>query len=420
MQVGRQQVVRFRPYGSEELAEQVVRSHQLDPLAPWSSLQERLDRAHGPYSGPLAEHLTASGVPTVDAIMGVGALVDAWEIEFGPLESGAPRDIAYALAVVRRFRPEFIADHNFRVISPEFIESVRRFLPGTRFIGSVGTAKRLHLGLWCDTVTTPYVDLAQFFRSFGHSDVHLIHHSFDPSVLTDLDAMVDRGQTADRFPVAFAGTVGAVGLELRTALIRQLLEEGLVEAWIREQEAPTQASTVDTEILSRLPPRLLGSLHRRTRRFSGPIDRRATRELTIGSAQPRDSAVPSLGSRFPDRCHEPVFGLEMFRTLAESRIVVHHGLNNVGSSAGALRLFEATGVGATLLTDDSSGLHDLFATGSEIVTYRSPVECVRLIKELQQDGTRTAAIGLAGQRRTLSSHTTEHRAAEWAHLFRRS
>jgi spore maturation protein CgeB len=83
-----------------------------------------------------------------------------------------------------------------------------------------------------------------------------------------------------------------------------------------------------------------------------------------------------------------------------------------GREAGNMRLFEATGVGAFLLTDFKDNLHTLFAPEHEVAAWRSIDECLSAIdRYLADEGARSAIAG-AGQARTMAQHTYRHRAAE--------
>lgn len=409
-------VVRFRPYGSTELAQTIVDSAEPDPERPWTSLQSLLDRAHGPYSGPFADHLTGRGVPTIEVIMGVDALIDAWELEFGAIGEGVPRAVGYALAAIERFRPEVVIDHNFRVTSPDFVATLRRRSPGVRVIGSVGTAKRLHLGLLCDAIATPYPHLAALYRSAGVRRVRVVHHSFDPTVLTDLASPTATGVPVTDRAAVFAGSVGAPGLGRRTRLVRSLLDAGLLEAWLREQSTDPSRSRMPDRLLARAHPRMLRSIYLATGRLGGALELGLARRLVNSEVRPQDPSGASILNDFPDLCHPPVFGLDMYRVLAGAPIVLHHGLDNIGANAGALRLFEATGVGAPLLTDASTGLSSLFEVGEEVLAYRTPQECAGLLRDLRDDPATAGRIGAAGQRRTLRDHSTGARSIEWVDL----
>jgi spore maturation protein CgeB len=83
-----------------------------------------------------------------------------------------------------------------------------------------------------------------------------------------------------------------------------------------------------------------------------------------------------------------------------------------------MRLFEATGVGACLLTDAADNLHELFEPGREVATFRDAAECRARIRELLADEPVREAIARAGQARCLAQHTFRHRAPRLDQLLR--
>lgn len=107
-----------------------------------------------------------------------------------------------------------------------------------------------------------------------------------------------------------------------------------------------------------------------------------------------------------------LWGAEMYQALRRSRITLNSHIDVAGREAGNMRLFEATGVGAFLLTDFKDNLHTLFAPEREVATWRTIEECLSAItRYLADDGARTRT-AKAGQGKTLGQHTYEHRAAE--------
>ena len=66
------------------------------------------------------------------------------------------------------------------------------------------------------------------------------------------------------------------------------------------------------------------------------------------------------------------WGRGMYEVLGRSRITVNNHARIAGSTANNLRLFEATGMGALLVTEAASNLAQLFEAGQEVATYRSP------------------------------------------------
>jgi hypothetical protein len=113
------------------------------------------------------------------------------------------------------------------------------------------------------------------------------------------------------------------------------------------------------------------------------------------------------------RCYRgEVWGADMYQALRRSKITLNSHIDMAGREAGNMRLFEATGVGAFLLTDFKDNLHTLFAPDREVAAWRSIDECLAAIeRDLADDGARTA-IAKAGQARTAAQHTYRHRAAE--------
>ena len=77
-----------------------------------------------------------------------------------------------------------------------------------------------------------------------------------------------------------------------------------------------------------------------------------------------------------------------------------------------MRLFEATGVGAFLLTDFKENLHELFEPDREVAVWRSiPDALGKIERHLRDDGGRES-IARAGQARTLAGHNYCNRTSE--------
>jgi hypothetical protein len=100
-----------------------------------------------------------------------------------------------------------------------------------------------------------------------------------------------------------------------------------------------------------------------------------------------------------------VWGLRMFRVLASSKIVVNHHSDIAQCYANNMRLFEATGTGALLVTDWKDNLPEMFLPGKEVVAYRNREECGELIQYYLEHNDEREAIAASGRRRTLESHT---------------
>ena len=111
------------------------------------------------------------------------------------------------------------------------------------------------------------------------------------------------------------------------------------------------------------------------------------------------------GSPVVDCRRGAVWGLEMYKILRKSLLTLNHHIDIAGASAGNLRLFEATGVGALLVTDWKENLHEMFEPGKEVVCYRTREECAEIVQYYLEHSEERAAIARAGQQRALRDHT---------------
>ena len=107
--------------------------------------------------------------------------------------------------------------------------------------------------------------------------------------------------------------------------------------------------------------------------------------------------------------HGPAWGKDLYAVYGSYPIVLHKNIDMAGKSASAKRLFEATGMGACVVTEAGDDLGALFQPEHEIVTYSSFEECVNKIKYLLENPEKALQIGRRAQNRTLTDHTYERR-----------
>lgn len=112
------------------------------------------------------------------------------------------------------------------------------------------------------------------------------------------------------------------------------------------------------------------------------------------------------------RFHGEAWGIDMYRVLAGSRIVLNRHSPVHREFAVNMRLYEATGVGSMLLTDERADLAQIFEPGREIVTWKGSQDCAEKLAWFLDHETERAAIAAAGQKRTLREHTYRHRMQE--------
>jgi len=113
------------------------------------------------------------------------------------------------------------------------------------------------------------------------------------------------------------------------------------------------------------------------------------------------------------RCFQgEVWGAEMYQILRRSKVTLNSHIDIAGREAGNMRLFEATGVGAFLLTDFKDNLHTLFEPDHDVAVWRSIDDCLGAIDRHLTNASSRSAIASAGQARTMAQHSYRHRAQE--------
>jgi spore maturation protein CgeB len=155
--------------------------------------------------------------------------------------------------------------------------------------------------------------------------------------------------------------------------------------------------------------------------FVGGISRHHGKAIPVLEYLARNTPIQFFGyganSLDPDspiraRHHGEVWGLDMYRTLARSRITLNRHIDVAENYANNMRLYEATGVGTLLITDLKDNLGELFEVGKEVVAYSSPEEAAELVHYYLHHPEEAEQIARAGQARTLREHTYRHRMEE--------
>ncbi|MBI1337177.1 MAG: glycosyltransferase [Phycisphaera sp.] len=112
-----------------------------------------------------------------------------------------------------------------------------------------------------------------------------------------------------------------------------------------------------------------------------------------------------------------LWGLDMYRALASAKVVINYHSDVAGPFANNMRLYETTGVGTALLTEEKRNLHEMFTPQVQVATYHSPVDCLGQIDRLVRDDTLREKMALAGQNRTLRDHTYRGRIDQLIDIF---
>jgi hypothetical protein len=366
-----------------------------------------------------------------DLILGVPSIREAWVREHGPLPQVRgvdDPDMLLALAEIERTRPEVVLDGNLSVLDRVTAPEIRKRVPETRLlVGRMGTAKRFNRALHLDVILVPCHAMGNALRPHIDGSVHVLPHSFNPAVLDGL------GERSVQRPLVFAGALGPRYVE-RHRVLMSLLEATPIEAWLGFRKGVTRTDDgwltfdgsphgpraedrprLDRPHRSRVPIGLLRAAALRSDRFADRFNAALT--VRSGAHIPAVRPLEDPAARFGDRCHGAVGGRDYLDVLRHAGTVVHREGDDMDTCGGALRLFEATGVGAALLADSSAMAHQLFEDGREVVLYVSPEDAVEKARWLTENADQRERIAAAGQARTLRDHATPVRVARLAELL---
>jgi hypothetical protein len=237
----------------------------------------------------------------------------------------------------------------------------------------------------------------QEFRNQGIDSV-LLYQAFDPDILQKVDLPEKR-----QFNVVFIGSLlaGKDYHNRRARFLDYLLKNGIdLQAFVNVQGFG------------------LGAFLKRASLYYAKhlINLTGTKFLFSNTTFYRKSLNLSkpqlnlLSSRLKKRINPPVFGLDMFQLLANSQICLNMHVDVAGKYAANMRMFEATGMGALLLTEHKINIFELFEPDKEVVTYTSFEDALEKLLWLKQNPQKVIEIARAGQKRTLTQHNYLNRA----------
>jgi hypothetical protein len=311
-----------------------------------------------------------------------------------------------AAAQIEKFRPDVLLVADYSTFTADFLRNIKRECPSIRLaLGWCGAPYNdaSVFGEW-NVVLSCIPELVADFRSKGHRSFH-INHAFAPRILDKLDSAAPPS-----VDFAFVGSIlkqSRFHIE-RERILSELVRRTDLQIWseIKRPSAKPQqngfvrrkaAEAVAAASNAGVPRNLINAL---------PLVRR------VAQWKPPAIAGQEIDAQIINRTRPPVFGVKMFQTLRQSRVVLNTHIDVSPHSASNMRLFEATGVGACLVTDWKENLPQLFEPDKEVLTYRSAAECVEKVGYILAHEEERRAIADAGQRRTLREHNFDNRAAQ--------
>jgi spore maturation protein CgeB len=320
----------------------------------WRALMDSFFGTADAYS----HFLAPLGHPATELVVNCRPLQTAWAREhrlsqrrFG-LPLGRRRGDEIVLSQVDEFEPDVVYSQNLSMLGTQTLHKIRR--RGILLVGQIATSLPSEARLRCfDLIVSSFPHYVERLAERA-MDTEFLRLAFDPRVLDVL------GRVKPTLDVTFVGALGS-------------------SQWTH----------------------------------SMPVLERAARRMPIEFFGYKTEEWPP-SSPIRQRYNGEAWGLDMYRALASSRVTLNRHTDPAEDHANNMRLYEATGVGALVLTDAKIDLHELFEPGRELVTYENEDELVERAQYLLGHEDERAAVARAGQERTLREHTWERRMRELA------
>ncbi|MBT6324689.1 MAG: glycosyltransferase family 1 protein, partial [Bdellovibrionales bacterium] len=120
---------------------------------------------------------------------------------------------------------------------------------------------------------------------------------------------------------------------------------------------------------------------------------------------PKDPWI--LDKNFTKKVMNPLYGKEMFEKLSHYSMSFNKHNDHTGDVACNMRMFETTGMGSLLVTDNKRDISDYFSPDDEVVVYNSTSEAIEKINFLIDNPNVVESISKKGMKRCHHDHNSE-------------
>lgn len=344
------------------------------------------------FAGSYNKNFRLKGVDAECIIATDKTLQTKWCIEKG-IKSRNESEIL--LEQVKYYKPEVLWIENLGLVNETWLLNARNQVKSIRIV----------IGNHCSPINSAIMDslkgvdivitctpgLKTLFESFG-KNAFLVYHGFD----TGIPASPESTNFEDQTDIVFSGslTTGDNFHQDRIRLIEEILKSGIDLKLYANLESRSRISAKQSLYLANSLLNRIG--------LSGLRDK--IRILEHGRTK-----IESYSGRLLSKTLPPLFGIDMYRLFQKSKIVLNYHIGVAGNYAGNMRMFEVTGMGSCLLTDNKKNINDLFLPGNEVVVYDNYEDCISKINWLLEHEVERQEIARAGQEKTLKYHTVENR-----------
>ena len=351
---------------------------RLGDLSYDEQLKSLMDLGFG-TSDAYSRCFEATGVSAADVIVNCEPLQRRWAEEngvatgrppvlgrlpgrLGRRSASRPLELT-AVAQIEEFEPDVLYLQSLSALSSAELQRQRS--KGRLIVGQIASA-------------LPATRLVEQFDLITTSFPHFV------------ERIKDLGVDSEYFPIAFDEHV-----------LRRLEDSGV-------DASPASQRPHAVTFVGGVDPRV----HGRGNDFLGRISERVPLEVWGYGAESLGPESPLLANHRGE-----AWGMDMYRVLARSKLAINRHIDAAEGFSNNMRLFEATGMGALLFTEQSPNLAELFEAGREVVAYEGLDDLTAKVTHFMEDDAERELVAAAGQARTLAEHTYQRRVPELAEML---
>lgn len=285
--------------------------------------------------------------------------------------------IEIVIEQIKSFKPNICVLYPPELFTQEIILQIKSVVNHEMVIVGYDGMNRMNVDLYkgYDLIVTCSDYISDYYKK-NNKETYTLNFCFDESILDRITL-----KSTQQYNVGFSGSIYAKMHDYRYELLKYLTKR------------------IDIEVRSE---------------FGTERDYSLTSKGQLKRLIKRKDLSNYLGLwRISKANTGPVFGLEMYQFLHDSKISINMHGDHINFAAN-VRLYEITGVGSCMLTDWKTNISEIFIPDKEIVTYTSYEEAYDKVKFLLRNETLREKIAKAGQQKTIENYTYKKRLP---HLF---
>jgi spore maturation protein CgeB len=303
------------------------------------------------------------------------ALQSAWAKEHQVLYTDDKWMLDILTEQIRLFQPDVLFAQYYDVLTSEYINMIRQEVPSIKVVvGWDGIAMHDKEKFRAfDVMLTCLYETERFYATNGKIASYM-PYGFD-------ERWLDRIRIEqDSIPISFLGSIARIkgGHFARLQLLDSLLRNVDIQLWLTTHDPSWKNH-------AKLLVKMLMK-----KDWSGI-------QQTVSEIRRFNRVVA--------HARNGLFGIAMMSKLASSSLTINSHIDVAKNNAANIRLFEATGVGACMITDYKDNLSSFFRIGQDVVSYKSHEECVEQIRYLLAHPPERTIIARSGQQATLTRHS---------------